>query len=74
MFKNEIKSVVDISVHWVIACSIVGMLSSRRNPNPLSWNKLIRNIHLYVDLMEVIILKLGLSVSMIFTETLFCAK
>jgi hypothetical protein len=58
MYKNEIKSVVNINVHWVIACSIVGTPSSRRNPNPLSWNKTIRNIHLDVDLMRLIILKL----------------
>jgi hypothetical protein len=43
----------------VIACNIVGTLSSRRNPNHLSWNKAIRNIPLDVDLMEMIILKLG---------------
>jgi hypothetical protein len=59
MYKNEIKSVVNINVHWVIACSIVGTPSSRRNPNHLSWNKAIRNIPLDVDLMGMIILKLG---------------
>jgi hypothetical protein len=59
MYENEIKSLVNTSVHWVIACSIVGTHSSRRNPNPLSWNKVIRNISLDVDLMGMIILKLG---------------
>jgi hypothetical protein len=59
MYKNEIKSLVNISVHWVITCSIAGTPSSRRNPNPLSWNKVIRNISLNVDLMRMIILKLG---------------
>jgi hypothetical protein len=33
--------------------------SSRKNPNPLSWNKAIRNIPLDVDLMRMII-KFGL--------------
>jgi len=37
----------------------VGTPSSRNNPNPLSWNKMIRNISLDVDLMRLIILKLG---------------
>jgi hypothetical protein len=37
----------------------VGILSSRRNLNPLSWNIEIKNIHLDVDLMRMIILKLG---------------
>jgi hypothetical protein len=50
---------VNIYVHWVIACSIVGTHSSKRNSNPLSWNKVIRNIPLVVDLMRMIILKLG---------------
>jgi hypothetical protein len=45
-------------MHWVIACNIVETLSLRKNPNPLSWNKVIRNIHLDVDIMEMIILKL----------------
>jgi hypothetical protein len=58
MYKNEIKSLVNTSVHWVITRSIVGTHSSRRNPNPLSWNKTIRNIPLDVDLMGLIILKL----------------
>lgn len=47
-------------MHWVIICSIVGTDSSRRNPNPLSWNKAIRNISLDVDLMGLIILKFKL--------------
>jgi hypothetical protein len=50
----------NIYVHWVIACSTVGTPFSRRNPNPLSCNKVIRNIPLDVYLMEMIILKLGL--------------
>jgi hypothetical protein len=33
----------------VIACSIVGTHSSRKNPNPLSWNEVIINILLDVD-------------------------
>jgi len=60
MYKNAIKSLVKTFVLWVVACSIVGTHSSRRNPNPLSWNKAIRNIPLEVDLMWLIILKLGL--------------
>jgi hypothetical protein len=59
MYKNEIKSLVNTFVRWVIACSIVGTPSSRRNSNHLSWNKAIRNIPLDVDLMGLIILKLG---------------
>jgi hypothetical protein len=59
MYKNEIKSLVNSSVRWVIACSFVRTPTSRRNPNPLSWNKAIRNIPLDVDLMGLIILKLG---------------
>jgi hypothetical protein len=67
MYKNKIKSLVNTSVYWVIACSIVGTHSSisnpnsslSRNPNPLSWNKAIRNILLDVDLIELIILMLG---------------
>jgi hypothetical protein len=66
MYKNKIKSLVNTSVCWVIACSIVGTpsisnpnSSLSRNPNPLSWNKAIRNILLDVDLMELIILMLG---------------
>jgi hypothetical protein len=43
----------------VIACSIVGIYSSRRDPNPLSWNKTIINISLEIDLKGMIILKLG---------------
>jgi hypothetical protein len=54
-----IKTMVNIFVHWVIALSIVGTPSSKINPNPLSWNKKIRNIPLDVDLMRMIILKLG---------------
>jgi hypothetical protein len=45
-------------VRWVIACNIMRTPSSRRNLNPLSWNKAIRNIPLNVDLMRLIILKL----------------
>jgi len=60
MYENEIKSLVNTYVYWVIACSIVGIPSSKRNPNPLSWNKAIRNIPLDVDLMGIIILKLEL--------------
>jgi hypothetical protein len=41
----------------VIAC--IGIPSSRRNPNPFSWNKAIRNISFDVDLIRLIILKLG---------------
>jgi hypothetical protein len=52
----------------------VGTPSSRRNPNPFSWNKATRNILLDVDLMEMIILKQGLSVSVVFSEILFCAR
>jgi hypothetical protein len=37
----------------------MGIPSSRTNPNPLSWNKEIRNISLGIDLMGMIILKLG---------------
>jgi hypothetical protein len=37
----------------------VGTPYSRRNLNPLSWNKEIRNIPLDVDLIRLIILKLG---------------
>jgi hypothetical protein len=59
MCKNAIKSLVKTYVRWVIVCSIVGTSSSIRNPNPLSWNKAIRNIPLDVDLMRLIILKLG---------------
>jgi hypothetical protein len=57
--KNEIKSLANTSVHWVIASRIVGTTSSRRNLNSLSWNKAIRSISLDVDLMGLIILKLG---------------
>jgi hypothetical protein len=59
MYKNEIKSLVHTSVHWVITCGIVGTPSLKMNPNPLSWNKAKRNILLDVDLMRLIILKLG---------------
>jgi Ca2+/Na+ antiporter len=59
MYESEIKSMVIISRHLVITCSILGTLSSRINPNPLSWNKMMRNISLDVDLMGMIILKLG---------------
>lgn len=59
MYKNEINSLVNTFVLWVIAYSIVGTPSSRRNLNPLSWNKAIRNIPFDVDLMRLIILKLG---------------
>jgi hypothetical protein len=59
MYESEIKSVVNISVHWVIACSIVETSSSRRNLNHFSWNKAIMTILLDVDLMGIIILKLG---------------
>jgi hypothetical protein len=45
-----------ISMRWVIAYNIVGTPSSRRNPNPLSSNKVIRNISLVVDLIGMIIL------------------
>jgi hypothetical protein len=59
MYKNEIKSLVNTFVRWVIICSIVGTFSSRRNLNPLSLNKVIRNILLDIDLMGLIILKFG---------------
>jgi hypothetical protein len=59
MHTNEIKSLVNTYVRWVIACNIMGTLSSRRNPNSLSLNKAIKNIPLDVDLMELIILELG---------------
>jgi hypothetical protein len=59
MYKNEIKSLVNSFVRWVAPCSIVGRLSSRRNPTPLSWNKAIRNLSIDVDLLGIIILKLG---------------
>jgi hypothetical protein len=49
---------VNIYVHWMIACSIMGTPSSRMNPNPLSWNKAIRNIPIVLDFMVMIILKL----------------
>jgi hypothetical protein len=48
---------VNISMHWVITYSIVGTCFSIRNPNRLSWNKVIRNIVLDVDLMKMMILK-----------------
>jgi hypothetical protein len=48
MYKNEIKSLVNTSVRYVIVCSIVGINSSR-NPNSLSFNKVIRNILIDVD-------------------------
>jgi hypothetical protein len=38
----------------------VGTSSSRRNLNHFSWNKAIKNISLDVDLIRLIILKLGL--------------
>jgi hypothetical protein len=60
MYESEFKSIVNISVHWMIASSIVGTPSTRRNKNPLSWNKVIRNILINVDLMGMIILKLEL--------------
>jgi hypothetical protein len=59
MYMNEINLLVNTSVRCVIACSIIGTPFSRRNPNPLSWNKSIRNILLDVDLMGLIFLKLG---------------
>jgi hypothetical protein len=48
---------INIFVHRVITCNIVRTLSSRMNPNPLSWSKVIRNIPFDVDLMGMIILK-----------------
>jgi hypothetical protein len=60
MYENEIKSLVNTFVRWVIACSIIGIPYSRRNSNYLSWNKAIRNIPLDIDLMRMIILKFGL--------------
>jgi len=57
MCKNEIKLLVNTSVRWVIVCTNVGTPSSRRNQNPLSWNKVIGNIPIDVDLMGFIILK-----------------
>jgi hypothetical protein len=60
MYKNEIKTLVNTSVRWVIACNIVGTPSSRKNLNLLSWNKEIRNILIDVNLMGLIILKFGL--------------
>jgi hypothetical protein len=71
MYKNVIKSLVNTSERWVIACSIVGTHSSRRNPNPLSWNKAIRNIPFDVNLMGLIILKLGPECLVVFTESFF---
>jgi len=59
MYTNEIKSLVNTYVHWMIAYSIVGTPSLIRNPNHLSWNKAIRNIPFDIDLMGLIILKLG---------------
>jgi len=59
MCEDKIKSLVNTFVRSVIACSIVGTPFSRMNPNPLSWNKVIRNILFDVDLMGMIILKLG---------------
>jgi hypothetical protein len=62
MYKSEIKSMANaanISVRWVIICSIARRFSSRRNQNPLSWNKTTRNISLNVDLIGMIILKFG---------------
>jgi hypothetical protein len=59
MYENEIKLLINNSVHWVIACSIMRTPSLRRNLNHLSWNKAIRNIPLDVDLIRMIILKLG---------------
>jgi hypothetical protein len=59
MYKNEIKSLVLTFVRRVITCSNVGTPSSRRNLNPLSWNKTISNILFDIDLMGMIILKLG---------------
>jgi hypothetical protein len=58
IYKNEIKSLINASMCWVIACSIIGTSSSRRNPNLLSWTKEIMNIPFDVDLMGLIILKL----------------
>jgi hypothetical protein len=58
MFKNTIKLLVKTFVRWVIAYNIVGTPYSRRNPNPLSWNKAIKNILLNVNLTRLIILKL----------------
>jgi hypothetical protein len=60
MYENVIKSLVNTFVCWMIACSIVRTPYSRRNPNPLSWNKAIRYIPFDVNLMRMIILKLGL--------------
>lgn len=57
MYKNKIISLVNTFVRWMIVCNIVGTPSLRRNSNPLSWNKVIRNISLDVDLMEMIILE-----------------
>jgi hypothetical protein len=54
------KSLVNTSMNSVIACCIVGTFSSRRNLNPLSWNKAIRDIFIDLDLMGMIIVKLGL--------------
>jgi len=33
MYENEINSMVNIYMHYVITCNIVGILSSRMNPN-----------------------------------------
>jgi hypothetical protein len=60
MYKNEIKSLVNTSVRWVIACSIVGTPSLQEGIQIFcSWNKTIKNIPLDVDLIRLIVLKLG---------------
>jgi len=58
MYENEIKSLVNTSMRYVIVCNIVETHSSRMNQIILSWNKAIRNIILDVDLMVMIILML----------------
>jgi hypothetical protein len=50
---------VNISVHWVITCSIVETQFSKRIKFFVR-NKVIRNILINVNLMEMIIIKLGL--------------
>jgi hypothetical protein len=40
----------------------------------LFWNKTIKNIPLNVDLKGMIIQNSGLSVSVVFTKTLFCTR
>jgi hypothetical protein len=59
MYSNEIKSLVNTSVRWVITCSIVGTFFKKESKSFVRKNKAIRNIPLDVDLIRFIILELG---------------